>query len=721
MIHTTTYLKRTGIRPLALAGGALFLACLSAMAQESGEREEVFDLRPFEVNSGRDIGYYAGNSISATKAAVPISDIPINISVLTRDFLEDVQAVSIDDALFYVAGANADTNEPGRYSIRGFTSPEPMRNGVQTLAEFYQGTTLIERVEVVKGPASILYGISEPGGIINYVTKQPLPESSGSIRLITGSYDKMRGEFDVTGPLLTGDVRMDYRLVASYENSDSWVDFAGIEETIIAPSAKWYFGEKTSLLATVEYYNIHRNVEGPRVQNNALTGYLDLPRTFNPGGKSYKDTETIFANTDFQHQFNDNWTFRNVVIYSENDYLQDTRVGFAREGAGPAGEGEIRIHLLSRDVLREQVTMQNELLGQFEFEGMNLNLLIGHEYEDFEQRQVALRANNVMIWDLYDPSTWDTSFPIAVEDRPINPADFKREDEQSAFYAMLQGGFFDDRLRTLAGVRYDDIEGGLTDFRSGNRTENPKVTNTTPQLGALFKVTEPLSVFALYSESFTPNLQVNPDGSTFDPATGKGTEFGFKLDMMDNRLSATLSFYEIEKDNIVRIDQEAQQADPPELRFVTSGSEKSQGVDLDIVYTPTDNYQLVFSYAHIAEAKVVSNTDAPQTEGMRLPSSPENSLSIWNKYTFTEGRLEGVFVGAGYTHQDAARLNVNSTAQVTPSYDRIDLLAGYSGRIGENPYRVELKVNNITDELYNLRQLIIAPGVNMQLAFRLQF
>lgn len=705
----------------AACTGLTLLTCLTgAHAQEDGE-EELFELQAYEVRSDRDVGYYAGNSVSATKTAVPISDIPINIQVMTRDFIEDVGAVSIDDALFYVAGANPDTNEPGRYSIRGFTSPEPTRNGVSTLAEFYQGTTIIDRVEVVKGPASILYGISEPGGIINYITKQPLSENAASIRLMTGTYDKIRGEVDVTGPLYDGDVSMDYRVVASYENSDSWVDFAGIEETIIAPSAKWYFGEDTSLLATVEYYNVHRNIEGPRVRNNARDAYLDLPRDFNPGGQSYKDTETIFANTDFQHRFNENWIFRNVLNYSENDYIQDTRLGYAREGAGPAGDNEIRIHLLSRDVLREQFTSQTELTGEFEWDNMSLNVLVGHEYEEFEQRQIALRQNNVMIWDLADPSTWDTSFPVAPEDRSINPADFLRKDDQNAFYGMLQAGFFENSLRTLLGVRYDILNGDLNDFRSGNKTSNPEVTNTTPQLGALYKVTDKVSVYGLYSESFTPNLQVNPDGSTFDPATGKGKEFGFKFDLMENRVSATVSFYEIEKENIVRIDQEAQQLDPPVLRYVPSGTEESQGMDIDVVYTPTNNYQLVFSYAYIDDAKVVSNTDAPATEGMRLPSTPKNSISLWNKYTFTEGRFDGMFIGGGYTHRDAARLNVNRAFQVTPSYDRIDLLVGYSGTVRENPYRIELKVNNLTDEIYNLRQDIIAPGLNFQLTYQMQF
>lgn len=706
---------------MALLGGYGYLAGQPVGSEET----DIFDLKPFEVRTDQDVGYYAGNSVSATKTAVAISDIPINIQVLTRDFIEDVQAISLDDALFYSAGAAPDTNEPGRFSLRGFTSPEPLRNGVGTLSEFYQGTTLIERVEVVKGPVSILYGISEPGGIINYITKQPLSQKAGSIRLTGGSYGRTRGEFDVTGPLVEGDrVSMDYRLVASYENSDSWMDYAGLKEFVVAPMAKWYFGERTSLLVSLEYYDISRTLEGFRISRSDRTGYVEgLPRGFNPSGNSTKENETIFASTDFQHQFNEHWTFRSVLNYSENDYEQDTRVGYANEGAGPADDGEVRISLLYRDVPREQFTTQTELAGKYESATGSFNILFGHEYETFEQRQLALRQNNVMIWEFDDPSTWDPTLPVAPADRSAKPSDFLRNDEQSAFYGMLQAGFLDDRLRTLAGLRYDVLNGDLEDYRSGSNTSNPEITNTTPQIGALYKLTDTLSGYALYSESFSPNLQVNPDGSTFDPATGKGTEFGFKLDLVERRLSSTMSFYEIEKENIVRIDPTGQQEDPPVLRYIASGKEKSSGMDFDLVYAPVENYQLVFSYAYIKDAYVVSNTDDPKTEGMRLPSSPRNSISLWNKYTFTDGALDGFFVGGGFVHRDDSRLNTDP-AQVLlgpPSFDRIDLLVGYSGTLGDNPFRLEVKMNNVTDEVYNLRQNIIAPDRHVVVTAKFEF
>ncbi|MEZ5278493.1 MAG: TonB-dependent siderophore receptor [Opitutaceae bacterium] len=698
---------------------------MQAQEDPSGSGE-VVELKPFEVNSARDFGYYAGSSVSATKTSVPISDIPINIQVMTRDFLDDVQARSIDDAIFYSAGASPDTNEPGRYSLRGFTSPEPLRNGVSTLSEFYQGSTLIERVEVVKGPVSILYGISEPGGVINYITKQPLSAFAGSFRMAGGSYGNLRAEADVTGPLVEGkSVDMDYRFVASYENSDSWVDYAGLEETIIAPMVKWHFGERASLLASVEYYNVHRNIEGSRIRNSDLSGWYEgLPREFNPAGRSYKDTSTIFASTDFQFGISENWTFHNILNYSENDYLQDTRLGFATEAAGPANEDEIRISLLYRDVLREQFTIQSELAGKFETDSVNLNILVGHEYEDYEQRQLARRANNVMIWDLKDPSTWDISFPIAPEDRNLTPSDFLQSNAQNALYGMVQAGFLEDRLHTLIGLRYDILNGDLVNYLSnGTKTENPEITNTTPQVGALFKITDSISTYALYSESFTPNLQVNPDGSTFDPATGVGKEFGFKFDLMKNRFSATLSFYEIQKENIVRIDRDAQAADPPVLQYVASGTEKSRGVELDFVYQPDEKYQLVLSYSYIDDAYVVSNTDAPETEGMRLPSAPENSISIWNKYTFRDGPFDGFFVGAGIVHRDESFLSSspNDVNITTPSFERIDLLVGYSGVVRDYPFRIEVKANNVTDELYNERQDIIAPGRNFLASLKVFF
>jgi iron complex outermembrane receptor protein len=710
------------LRPSILTSLAITVLSVAPAIGQT-DIDDVFELNAYEVNTSRDFGYYAGNSVSATKTSVAIEDIPISIQVLTRDFLDDLQADSIDDAIFYAAGAAPDTNEPGRYSLRGFTSPEPLRNGISTLAEFYQGSTLIERIEVVKGPVSILYGISEPGGIINYVTKQPLSEKAESFRFTTGSFGKARMEYDVTGPLANGKtVDLDYRLVASYEDSDSWVEHAGLKERIIAPMFKWRFGKNTSLLASVEYYDVQRKIEGSRIRNSDRSGwYPDLPRDFNAAGDSFKNTETLFASTDFQHQLNDHWSFRHVLNYSENDYLQDTRLGFATEGAGPADEDEIRISLLNRDVLREQFTMQTEFVGKYTTDAVELNILIGHEYESYEQRQLARRANNVMIWDLKDPSTWDPRITVAPKDRNIVPSDFLQSNDQTALFGMLQAGFFGNRLRTLTGVRYDTLNGDLIDYRSGgNKTSNPEITNTTPQIGALFKLTEHISPYVLYSESFTPNLQVNPDGSTFDPATGVGKELGFKFDAMENRFSATLSLYEVVKENIVRIDREAQAAEPPVLQYIASGEEKSRGMELDLVYQPNDSYQLMFSYAQIRDAYVVSNTDAPETEGMRLPSTPKSSVSLWNKYTFRGGALDGFFIGGGIVHRDESFLSSlpRDINIKTPSFNRLDLMVGYSGTWQGKPFRVEVKVDNVTDELYHLRQDIIAPGTQVLVSFK---
>lgn len=698
----------------------LILTSLIASSLWAQEDDQVVDLSPYEVNSSRDRGYYANNSLSATKTAVPINNIPINIQVMTRDFIDDVQAYDIDDAAQYVAGAAPSTNEPGRFAIRGFTSPNPIRNGVTTLEEFHFGTTTIERMEIVKGPSAILYGITEPGGIINYVTKKPLPDFAASLRQVVGSFDKYRTEIDVTGPATSG---FDYRLAASYENSGSHIKGAGIEETIVAPSVLWNIGENTKWLIALEYHNIKRALEGNRVQNAAQTDYYDLPRSFNGDGPlSYKDNQTVFFNSDFQHTFFEHWTFRQVLNIAENNYIQDTRVGYATAGAGPADDNEVRFHLLFRDVPRNEITTQTELSGRFEFGSNNLNVLIGHEYKDFEQRQIARRQNNVMIWDLDDPSTWDTSFPVAVEDRALTPADFLRSTDQQTIYSMVQAGFADDRLRILLGARYDILNGDNINYLAGGvRDVNPEIKNTTPQAGFLFRINDPLAVYALYSESFTPNLQVNPDGSTFDPATGEGLEFGLKFDLMENRLSGTLSFYEIEKNNIVRIDQDAQQADPPVLQYRPSGTEKSRGMDLDFVYSPNDNYQAVFSYAYIGDAYVVANEEAPQEEGNRLAYAPKNSVSFWNKYTFREGPLNGVFLGAGIVHQDPMHHNTSASVLLTPAYTRLDLLVGYSGHLGERPFRVDLKIDNVTDELYNARQHIVAPGINFLASFRIQY
>ncbi len=722
--------------------GALSLLALATAlspAQLTAQDSEVVELSPFEVNTDKDAGYYAGNSISATKTNVPLQDLPMNVQVMTRTFLDDINATDIESVMEYAASANPATNEPGRFALRGFVNPNPMRNGIDTLSETnFVSTITLDRIEVVKGPAAILYGITEPGGLINMITKKPKFEQAGELNLQVGDYSTFQSSVDFTGPLGGEDAMIAYRLIAGFSEIGYQSDYAKDDTVTIAPSLTFRFTPKTTLNLAYEYQDLKSTPASGAIlklnSSNQRIGFVQpdhygLPITFNhQGPEAHKNTETSFVSADFQHRFaDDRFAIRAVLNKTKTDLDQDTRVGAGAERTGSDGMlGWVNVHALDRQVLRDELVFQGELTGRFDIGDTVQRLLVGYEKTAFEQDQVARRQNNVVPrMNLKDPSVWDFSIPVPADQRALTPADFFTEQDTWSVYAVHQGEFISSRLHTLLGIRYDVVESSTLNRRTNPASLGvvPTSKSWTPQYGALFDITDELGIFASYSESFTPNTSVNPDGSQFDPATGEGTDIGLKYNAASGRFNATVSFFDISKVGIVRQDVDRRNNDPNGgLWFIGSGEERSQGYEIDIIMTPFENYQVTVSYAYI-DAIVVSNADNPSQEGNTVGEAPKQNFALWNKYSFTDGPLSGLFVGAGLNHRGEAKLdpNVNNLLVSYPSYTAIDLVLGYTTKSESYPLELTLRVDNVTDELYMSRNRAFADGRNYELSARLRF
>jgi iron complex outermembrane recepter protein len=714
-----------------------FVALLAVASSLSAQDEDPITLSPFEVNTARDVGYYASNSISATKTDIPLQDLPMNVQVLTRTFLDDVNATDIESVMEYSASVSPATNAPGRFNLRGFANPNPMRNGIDTLSEANWVSTLtLDRIEVVKGPAAILYGITEPGGLINMITKKPQFAQAGVLNFQVGDYDTYRAEIDVTGPLGGDAIKSAYRVVAGVGDEGYEQDFAHSKTVTVAPSLLLNINDASSLLLAVEYQELDANPRGAATNKLSATNerigfipgfFYDVPKTFNHQGfDAFQRTETTYLSADFQHQFaDDRWAMRAVVTHSTTDLEQDARNGAGNERRSGGQLGFFRTNALARFVDREEMVFQGELTGRIETDTMTHRLLFGVEATSFEQDQLARRQNRIFPDTSFEnPATWDFSIPIAPEDRAITPADFFFEQDTWSLYAMHQGEMIDSKLHTLLGFRYDTVDATNTNRRANpiTATAVPTSENVTPQVGAVYSLTESLGIYASYSESFSPNTAVNPDGGTFDPATGEGLDFGLKFNAPDGRFNATLSVFDISKVGIVRQDVERRANDPDNgLWFADSGKERSRGFETDMILTPWENYQISLSYAYI-DAYVVSNADSPGQEGNRLGETPEHNFAIWQKYTFTEGPAAGFFFGVGLNARSDSAVSPNPVDQTFeyPAYTALDLVLGYKSQ-GEKPWEVTVRLNNATDEFYFARSKFYANGRNLQVTARYRF
>ncbi len=715
-----------------LAALTLGLSCLKA------QDDDPVVLSPFEVNTAKDVGYYASNSISATKTDIPLQDLPMNVQVVTRTFMDDVNATDIESIMSYSASVSPSTNEPGRFNLRGFVNPNPMRNGIDTLSESNWVSTLtLDRVEVVKGPAAILYGITEPGGLINMITKKPQYVQSGSLNLQAGDYSTYRAEFDVTGPLSEGSgVTAAYRVIGGKSDIGYEQDYAHSKTITFAPSMVFNFNDTSSLLMALEYQDLDAVPQGAATtklnDSNERIGfipgfYYGVPKTFNHQGfDAFKKSESLYLSADFQHRFaNDRWAMRAVVNHTTTDLEQDARNGAGNERRSRGQLGFFRTNALARYVDREELVFQGELTGRIETDNITHRLLFGIEAAAFEQDQLARRQNRIFPDTSFeDPASWDFSIPIAPADRAITPADFYFEQDTRSLYAMHQGELMDSKLHTLAGVRYDEVEAANTNRRANpvTTTPVPKSDNVTPQVGAVYSLTDSLGIYASYSESFSPNTAVNPDGGTFDPATGEGLDLGLKFNAPNGRFNATLSVFDINKVGIVRQDVERRLNDPDNgLWFAASGEERSRGFETDMILTPVENYQVTLSYAYI-DAYVVSNADDPTSEGNPLGETPEHNFALWQKYTFSDGPLSGFFAGLGVNARSSSAINsqaVNQTYEY-PGYTTADLVVGYKSS-GEKPWEITVRLNNATDEFYFSRNKFYANGRNIQATAKFRF
>jgi len=721
---------------------ALLFATLSSpamLAQGSDSDSEIVELSPFEVNTQKDVGYYAGNSISATKTNVPLQDLPMNVQVMTRTFLDDVNATDIESVMSYAASANPATNEPGRFALRGFVNPNPMRNGIDTLSESnFVSTITLDRIEVVKGPAAILYGITEPGGLINMITKKPKFEQMGELKLQVGDYSTVQSSVDFTGPLGGEDAMVAYRLVAGYSTIGYQSDYAEDKTVTIAPSLTFRLSPKTSLNLAYEYQDLKSNPASGAIlklsSTNQRIGFVqpdhyNLPVTFNhQGPDAHKNTETSFLSADFQHSSSDDrFAFRAVVNKTKTFLDQDTRIGAGAERSGSDGQlGWVNVHALDRQVDRDELAFQSELTGRFDIGDTVHRFLVGYEKTVFEQDQVARRQNNVVPrMNLKDPTVWDFTIPVAAENRALTPADFFTEQDTWSFYGVYQAELLSSRLHTLLGLRYDVVDSSTLNRRTtpGSLGVVPTSKSWTPQYGALFDLTKELGIFASYSESFTPNTSVNPDGSQFDPATGEGKDIGLKYNATNGRFNATLSFFDISKVGIVRQDTDRRNNDPlGGLWFIGSGEERSKGYEADIIMTPVENWQVTVSYAYI-DAKVVANADNPSQEGNAVGESPKQNFAMWNKYSFTDGPLNGFYVGVGVNKRGEAKLSpdANNLLVSYPAYTAVDFVLGYRTKSETYPVEFALRVDNVTDELYMARNRVFANGRNVQFTAKMSF
>ncbi|MEH2068696.1 MAG: TonB-dependent siderophore receptor [Nostoc sp.] len=626
------------------------------------------------VVTGEQDGYNVPDATTATRTDTPLRDIPQSIQVVPRQVIEDRNTRTIAETVETVSGVVNRGNNFGTPSqaltIRGFNQTGNFRNGFRdvSLYEIAGGTNTIERIEVLKGPASVLFGQVEPGGIVNVVTRQPLSEPYYNLAFEAGSFGYYQPIIDLSGPL-SDDKTVLYRFIASYEASDSFQDFVHTNFTTVAPSITFNIGKRTKLNLYYEYLDYNANP--PLGYATLLSDGRLTPRN---RYLSYPDIASVNVTTQkygytLNHEFSDNWQIRNNLAVVSNKTSNVEPFGSLVD------DRFLNIEAADISYTSDNYSGQTDLLGKFKTGSISHQLLVGFDFTlgvNDAQRSTA----TLPPLDISGPD-----YNISKPDFPVAP---KGEGYTRNYGVSLQDRIaFSDNLKLLIGGRYDWALSVYEEAGSQFTTEGEAFS---PRIGLVYQPIEPVSLYASYSRSFVPNSGRSVDNELFEPSRGTQYEIGVRGEFLDGKLSTNLAAYHLTKTNVVTSD-----LDNPGS-FILTGEQRSQGIELDVSGEILPGLKVIASYAY-TDAEVTKDNDIPV--GNRLLNVPEHQASLWTTYEIQQGDLQGLGFGLGLFYVGSREGDLANSFQVN-DYLRTDAALYYR----RDRLKAAINIRNLFDIYY---------------------
>ncbi|MEM7794617.1 MAG: TonB-dependent siderophore receptor [Cyanobacteria bacterium P01_C01_bin.118] len=713
-----TGLDAVPVAEINTTGSSLTMTVVPGVAQV-GELAEPLRL---VVTGEENSRYVEPNATTATRTDTPLRDIPQSIQVIPQEVLEDQQVIRLEDALRNASGAIVTSagTEDRRFILRGFGNPAVLRDGFRLSSGGTDNPgspelANIERVEVLKGPASVLFGSAEPGGVINLVTKQPLSEPFYELGLRGGNREFLEPSLDISGPL-TEDNRLLYRLNALYRTEDSFQgrDFdTDFEKFFVAPIITWQIsdsqGDSSASRTDFTAYFEYEDSEGPFDIGLVAIGdeVADIPRDrILTSPEDNANSEKLQAGYDFEHRFSENWKIRNAFRY--NRFEIETS-GFAIVNFIEA-TGDLFLLPALTGQTDFDYELQTNVVGEFSTDSINHTLLAGI---DLYRRDNPLFAQgnflNVQSLNIFDPvygSLPDLSTtPILV--------DFTTRIDSLGIYLQDQIDLTDNLILLLGG-RYETTEQTITDNITDTETSNQNDDAFSPRVGLVYQPIEELSLYGSYSTSFVPNSATTIDGDLLDPEEGEQFEVGAKAELLDGRLTANLALFHITKQNVATPDPN----DPLGIASVATGEQRSQGVELDVAGEILSGWNIIANYAY-TDADITEDNSG--LEGNRLFGVPEHNFNLWTTYDIQTGPLEGLGFGFGVNYVDE-RFGDNANTFTLDDYFLTNAAISYQ----QDNWQAGLNFRNLFDVDYfnsnnNRRSIFVGEDFTVIGSFSVTF
>ena len=661
----------------------------------------VLNLGATTITSVQDasLSYQPPATTSIARSSATLQEIPQTINVVAAQVLRDQAPRNLDDALAHVSGitqGNTLGSTQDSVMTRGFgdnRNGSIMRDGMPIV----QGRGLnasVDRVEVLKGPASLLYGIQDPGGVVNMVSKQPQVQAYNALTARGSSYGAGKNgsgaSLDSTGAL--GESGLAYRLVLDHEDEDYWRNFGTHRESLIAPSLAWY-GDSTTLKFAYE----HREFLSPFDRGTAidpLTNHpLDIPaqrRLDEPF--NHMEGRSDLYRVEADHQLNDNWSAHFGYSWNRETYdASQVRITAIDPAKGT----------LTRNMDGTQGALSTDrfttvsLQGQVELAGMQHDLVLGvdDEYRKIYRADLIRQKSQAPSFSYLDPV-----YGREVAGTTVSAADSAQTDLLRSDSVFLQDSIhLNEQWILVAGGRfqeYDQYAGKGRPFKANTDTNGQK---WVPRAGLVYRYSDALSFYGSYTESFKPNSTIAPlsgsstvlDGSVA-PEEAKSWELGAKLDL-PGLITGNIALFDIKKRNVL-----VANAEGPVTIYSAAGEVRSRGLEMDLSGQLSERWSLIGSYAY-TDAEV---TEDPTYQGKKLQNVARNSGSLSAVYDF--GSLIGgdqLRVGAGARYVGERAGNAVNDFDL-PGYTVADAFATYDTRLDGQKVKFQLNVKNLFDRTY---------------------
>ena len=631
-------------------------------------------------------GYQPLNTSTATLTTMPMLDIPQVVNTVSDKVLADQHATTLDEALYNVSNV-VQTNTLGgtqdAFVRRGFGANRDgsiMTNGLRTvLPRSFNAAT--ERVEVLKGPASTLYGILDPGGLINVVTKRPEKTFGGAISATSSSFGGGTGQVDVTGPI--DGTRLAYRLTGEYQDEDYWRNFGNERSTFIAPSLTW-FGDD----ATVTVLYSHRDYKTPFDRGTIFDLNTKQPVNVDRNTRfdepfNITDGQSDLAQLNAEYRLNSQWTAKFDYSYSQDKYSDNQ----ARVMAYDAKTGNLtrRVDATQGSTQRMHST-RADLQGNVDIAGFYNEILTGVSYENYDLlRTDMMRCKNVKGFNIYHPV-----YGKLDKCTTVSAADSDQTLKQESYSAYAQDALYlTDKWIAVAGMRYQYYTQYAGKGRPFNVNTDSRDEQWTPKLGLVYKLTPSVSLFANYSQTFMPQSSIASYIGDLPPETSNAYEVGAKFDLFDG-VTANIALFDIHKRNVLYTESIGD-----ETIAKTAGRVRSQGVEVDLAGSLTENTNIIASYGY-TDAKVLED---PDYAGKPLPNVPRHTGSLFLTYDIHNAFAGNTLTLGGGGHGVSRRSATNGADYYLPGYFVADAFAAYKMKL-QYPVTLQVNVKNLFDKTY---------------------